>query len=130
MAFLDETGLAELWALIQAEDETLANNISLCPKYAVGSYTGTGKSSYSGNINPVTLTFGFKPKFLIICGAAFAVGAIGQNLAAYHVSNIKDTMTSTTWGNNSVSWYYDSQGNAQLQLNSSNNVYSYIAFGE
>lgn len=56
MAFLDETGLAELWELIKAEDEKGA-------KIATGSYTGTGKY---GSSNPCSLTFDFVPKAFIV----------------------------------------------------------------
>ena len=43
MAFLDETGLAELWSLIKGEDaEFLASALSADVKIGTGSYTGTG----------------------------------------------------------------------------------------
>lgn len=60
MAFLDETGLAELWSLIKAEDNK-------APKVAVGSYVGTVSSTKEKITTPtVTLTMGFKPKLVII----------------------------------------------------------------
>ena len=56
MAFLDETGLAELWTLVKAEDAERA-------EIEVKSYTGTG--TY-GSANPNSLTFNFVPKIVFI----------------------------------------------------------------
>jgi hypothetical protein len=60
MAFLDETGLAELWELIQAEDEEV---LSACGKVAYGTFTGTNTVGAS---NPTVMTFDFEPKLVII----------------------------------------------------------------
>ena len=63
MAFLDETGLAELWSLVKNADGKLQNAIDAGVKIAWGSYKGTGSA---GQSNANTLTFDFEPKFLAI----------------------------------------------------------------
>ena len=60
MAFLDETGLAELWSLVKAED---AEVLASCAKIVHGSYTGGNKS---GSSYPNSLTFGFEPKVVFV----------------------------------------------------------------
>lgn len=68
MAFLDETGLAEVWSLVTAEDAKNA-------KIALVSYTGTGNY---GIDNPSSLTFDFAPKVVLLVG--YKVGAIWRPL--------------------------------------------------
>lgn len=58
MAFLDETGLGELWSLIKAEDAKGA-------KIATVSYAGT--ETY-GKDNPNSVTFDFAPDFVMFTG--------------------------------------------------------------
>ena len=59
MAFLDETGLAELWSLISSVDDVLAADITQRAKFESGSYSGT-------STHEKKFTFSFVPKFLII----------------------------------------------------------------
>lgn len=69
MAFLDETGLAELWALIQAEDNEVSTTLTALANskgmISMWSYTGTGTF---GADNPCSLTFDFVPKLIIMLG--------------------------------------------------------------
>lgn len=128
MAFLDETGLAELWSLIQAEDaEVVANGV----KMAKGSYEGTG--TY-GESNPNSLTFEFKPKVFILNYATGSrvtlpifYGATNMYVCINAVSNVLGGLTlDLTWSGNTVSWYGSS---AIKQLNESGKTYNYIAIG-
>lgn len=64
MAFLDETGLAELWSLIKAEDAKLT-------KMAVGTYAGTIPVNGNGGSFSKTITVGFKPQFAMIMGCNY-----------------------------------------------------------
>lgn len=63
MAFLDETGLAELWSLVKAGDTTVTNLANTKCKVAFGNYTGTAKY---GSSNPNSLTFDFAPRIVWI----------------------------------------------------------------
>ena len=94
MAFLDETGLAELWKLIQAEDEKLADAISAAPKVATGSYVGTGVYSDDdlyGGIRPISLSFDFAPKILAI----YATGS--QNSPSKFVGTSSGSPFDASW---------------------------------
>lgn len=62
MAFLDETGLAEVWSLANAK----------FPHVAIGRYMGTGTKGVN---NPTTLTFDFAPKIVMV----FKTGAYALN---------------------------------------------------
>jgi len=59
--YLDEAGLAELWSLIGAEDESLATDIATRAKIETGSWRGANSTTTS-------ITFGFVPKVVIITG--------------------------------------------------------------
>lgn len=121
MAFLDETGLAELWSLIKAEDAKGA-------KIATGSYKGTGTSGAS---NPCKLTFNFTPKVVMIyggdtgympCAFPYMWGSayMSLQLASY------DFLCEVTVSGNTMSWYYN---DAAWQLNASGKTYQYVAIG-
>lgn len=136
MAFLDEAGLAELWSLIQAEDDAVEALANAKAKIATGSYTGTG--TY-GSSNPNSLTFVFEPKFIFITAYATAYTNViqamlarGQDRLVYSsVSNnggSSYTNKSTlTWSGNTVTWYNTNSESGQL--NSSSYTYYYIAIG-
>lgn len=138
MAFLDETGLAELWKLIKAED---AGAVADRSKIATGSYTGTGTS---GSANPNTLTLGFKPKVLFVKARE---NNGWRNDSTYRVfidafmwtnGMTRCTTSSGIQGYNrtnyftvsetGISWYADSSYYG-VQLNNSGTVYDYVAFG-
>lgn len=147
MAFLDETGLAELWELIQTED---AKN----SKIAIGSYTGTGTYSSS---SPCSLTFDFVPKFIILgnsgtslffCTASYTsgspqgilwtkdnpiiyVGGTSLNGSSYTRYYIQTELNGKVF-----SWYSYSEtsdgvgnGNSSYCYNNSGQKYIYIAIG-
>ena len=145
MAFLDETGLAELWSLVKAKD---AETLEAAPKIATGSYTGTG--TY-GSSNPNSLTFDFEPKMVWIYQR---VQNEVNELRNFNVSDkvylhsvSTDTLTNTFTkyrgpadnnGNansyakksedgKTISWY--NSGDATSQMNANYYDYYYIAFG-
>lgn len=123
-------------------------------RVVLGSYTGGGK--YGAN-NPCTLTFGFRPKIVIInksfavpnfsegdrgAGKGFAVlYGNGDSFAAYmynaetrYINELFDVTTTNT----GISWYYksgmishdDYQDNmAASQLDDSGISYTYVAIG-
>ena len=135
MAFLDETGLAELWALVKAEDTKLAQ---ADVHVAAGTYTGTDKY---GSSDPCSLTFDFAPKCLLIVSGEFnATGSTSYTAQAILLgSSSSYTVTgSVTYGNqankgqvyvkvsgNTIYWY---STNAQYQLNAKCKYY-YVAIG-
>lgn len=103
-------------------------------KIAVGTYKGTGTC---GNKYPMTLTFDFKPKFLMVWGYAHHImrGVEGQLFVVDtgYDDEITIAQTSTTWGSNYVRWYYDHPNGdyfGHSQMNVSEATYSYIAIGE
>ena len=107
------------------------DNAVTAPKIETGSYVGTG--TY-GQANPNTLTFGFKPKAVIISingtstygGAIFMSGQTRSSYAgvAYNVDS--SNMPHLTWNENSVSWY--STNRSYYQLNETY-TYNYLAIG-
>ena len=125
MAFLDETGLAELWSLIKAEDAKDA-------KIVTGTYTGAG--TY-GSANPNSLTFGFVPKLIVLTtnsgGHYNAIGFILPThmigLASYSYDPVVGFYgLNVSLNNNTVSWYTDN--NSAIQLNEKRSYY-YVAIG-
>lgn len=141
MAFLDETGLAELWGLVKAEDAKGA-------KIATGSYTGTG--TY-GSSNPNSLTFGFAPKVVFYLGRKDSDNILTHLLNTNATTNRfmmpmgeMPTSYKMGWGfgytdsssvlrgqrsedGKTISWYNSS--NADNQNNSSAYTYYYLAIG-
>lgn len=107
------------------------DNAVTAPKIETGSYVGTGTYGAS---NPNTLTFGFKPKMVIISvnGTSTYGGAIfmyGQTRSSYTgvAYNVETSyMPILTWNENSVSWY--STHRAYYQLNETY-TYNYLAIG-
>lgn len=74
MAFLDETGLTELWSLVKAEDAKGA-------KVSVGEYSGTGKASKSDNNNATVINYPADcttPKMVIISNSSPQFAASGE----------------------------------------------------
>lgn len=129
MAFLDETGLVELWGLIKAKDEALA---AADVKIATGTYTGNGNS---GKSSPNVLTFDFEVKFLLV-GKVLSTGSssyinhiiAGKGASQYGViSNTSMSYpTPVAFDGNAVSWYCE---NTTMQFNENNNNYYYVAIG-
>lgn len=131
MAFLDETGLAELWSLTKGYADGKA-------RVATGSYTGTGKY---GSSNKNSLTFDFVPKFVMV---AYGMGTLvgGQEIQQMDVAAILPTVGGFSFAalalggqaytvgasvsGNTVSWW---STDAEHQLNTSGRTYQYIAIG-
>lgn len=116
MAFLDETGLAEVW--------NCADNVF--SRIERGSYKG---SNTYGASNPNRLTLGFVPMVVIVMdgiqvnpeankGFVYINGMPGFGA----VDSLKFSLSGKT-----LSWY-NSVGASQ-QYNDSNSTYYYVAFG-
>lgn len=135
MAFLDETGLAELWSLITAEDDKLA---AADVKIATGSYSGTGKY---GSGNPTSLTFDFAPVYFEITGSSsngsyqaastssaqpgkYSMDAITTSYVGFDGNNYQYMKKSAD--GKTISWYGK---NTSQQYNDSGRIYYYIAIG-
>jgi hypothetical protein len=134
MAFLDETGLADLWALVRNADV----------KMATGTYKGNGTS---GSSKKNTLTFNFVPKMLLIGSgySTFGMWWHGGDSLCVEVTNSGATkyQNSLSISGNTISWYatgsyttYSGSGGSTAdhqtalhQLNSSGVTYHYIAIG-
>ena len=107
------------------------DNAVTAPKIETGSYVGTGTYGAS---NPNTLTFGFKPKTVIISingtstygGAIFMSGQTRSSYAGVAYNVEYSYMPILTWNENSVSWY--STHRAYYQLNETY-TYNYLAIG-
>lgn len=107
------------------------DNAVTAPKIETGSYVGT---EMYGQANPNTLTFGFKPKIVIISinGTSTYGGAIfmyGQTRSSYTgvLYNVDySNMPFLTWNENSVSWYSTHRGYDQLN---EAKTYNYLAIG-
>lgn len=126
MAFLDETGLAELWSLIKSADAKAA-------KIETGTYTGTGT-------NTASLTFGFEPKFVWIHDGdglwyEYQSESLNGNLPFIWVqgqteiqrSGRDESMVITiTQNGNTLSW---SMVSGFSPFNSSGTTYYYLAIG-
>lgn len=125
MAFLDETGLAELWSLIKAED-------AKAPKVVYGSYVGTGTC---GQSNPSSLTFDFEPKVLVFLSSSFMGQMVAYRNGATFMSSCSfwsdggyDAQYCTfVWSGNTVTWY--NKNDASYQKNGSGATYYYLAIG-
>jgi len=141
MAFLDETGLAELWSLVKAQDSGVTTAMTALAntkaKIATGSYTGTGTG---GESNPNSLTFSFAPKFVFIIpqssnsdrywGAFIPPANVGLSSA----SDSAERITNCSLSGNTLSWYYyqfgvDANTTATRQLNQSGVAFQYVAIG-
>lgn len=108
-------------------------------KIATGSYTGTGTYGAS---NPNSLTFDFEPKWVLVYNKRYATIPFASNIGAVSdgfmwtpdVTSLKIFDSGTNYGNttfsllnNILSW--SSDRSAKTQINESNQVYKYVAFG-
>lgn len=104
-------------------------------KIVTGSYTGTGTFGFS---NPISLTFGFTPKFVIVwpsgstfSGTPTATPLIAINNAPYPAMLVLGDSSYhyciLTWNTTTLSWY--SGNTAVQQMNSSTTTYYYAAIG-
>ena len=97
-------------------------------KIATGSYVGKGNYGAS---NPNTLTFQFKPMFILLkTNTPDPSSSIPRNFILTRPSSEMgfnmNNMGSVSWSDTSVSWY---NKNALEQLSESNVTYWYIAIG-
>lgn len=123
MAFLDETGLAELWNLIRAEDAQIVT----------GSYVGTG--NYDANY-PNSINLGFDAKLIFIMPATITDTSSKstywglmmpmQGKAMVDSTGNSRSIYNITSGGGVVSWYTNLVAN---QLNQSGVTYYYVAIG-
>ena len=131
MAFLDETGLEELWKLIQAEDDVVKALADTKARVEVGSYAGTGKY---GSSNKNSLTFDFVPKFVyitqvdvytanivLLINGVTGASVVGQTSNQYRLT--------VSWSGNTVTWYAASATTGAHQVNASSTTYKYVAIG-
>lgn len=108
------------------------------PQFEIGTYIGTG--TY-GSSNPNTLTFGFQPQLVIVSrdGHYQGLSSISEVIILhYGMSSYTDRYTGggtstnpviITWSGNSVSWYNSKAESGLYQMNWTNKIYQYIAFG-
>lgn len=107
------------------------DNAVTAPRIETGSYVGT--ETY-GQANPNTLTFGFKPKMVIISvngtspygGAIFMYGQTRSSYTGVAYNVDPSDMPILTWNENSVSWYSTHRGYNQLN---EAKTYNYLAIG-
>jgi hypothetical protein len=140
MAFLDETGLAELWKLIKAEDDELATDIANGVKIATGTYTGTGKY---GSSDLTTISLPFEPKAIIVNTSGIVPLCVPQLTTSY-VSYSTYILNGVDFTNGSANvrkngkqvQIYSNSGATpaatwypQFQLNTSGKTYYYLAIG-
>lgn len=106
-----------------------------------GSYVGTGTYGAS---NPCSLTFDFTPKYIVISGSSNYNGSLISIWIGVHGCNLQvgngnsATICTTTWLDNGISWYNNSnafdQANGVGMDNETPNgilfTYRYIAIGE
>lgn len=143
---LNETMSGNVVTNLQSQINTLKNSVAGKAMVETGTYTGTG--TY-GESNKNILTFDFVPQLVIVQGrdetsgnkpvfvGIFVKGSTFATIAGeyFNVSanvayNYRGIL-SVAWNNQTVSWYNSVSKNISdtLQLNSSGNVYHYIAIG-
>lgn len=141
MAFLDETGLAELWSLVKAEDaEVLASP----GKTEILQYTGTGTVGAS---KPMSFTFRFAPKVLLFRRSSVDAPSIDTtdssfmsinclicenfNAETFAATSTTNLYARTRNGGKTVEFYYNTSAAsmAYAQNNYSGHFYTIIALG-
>lgn len=139
MAFLDETGLAELWSLICEKVDGLTADDVGAVKVVTGSYTGTGEENYTR-----TLTFGFMPRLVIVTcaevrldttsGWIIYINGVKSNtyVCDSYSSNYRATIYFTVTDTGVNIRTYASTGNPagdRRVFNNSGKTYNYVAIG-
>ena len=152
MAFLDETGLAELWSRVRettlSADTAALYGLDGTAKaddafrsimdyfYAehgaaggleIGSYTGTGGS---GSGNRCSITFKNKPILVVVGGTVESYDQHGSMVVVRGQSHSTEghytnRVNNLTWSGNTLSWY--SSDAAKYQYNNSGQTYYYMA---
>lgn len=140
MAFLDESGLAELWSLVRNADVKMVS----------GTYTGNGNS---GSSNKSSLTFPFEPKLIVflnpgliqvfgyetiryenvVLSKELLTQSSTYSIGVWYTDTYDYTQRSTslyfTLSGNTLTWYLNSNYGGGYQMNESGKKYCYIAFG-
>lgn len=112
----------------------VASALSEIPKFAMGTYQGTGKY---GAANPNSLTFPFKPKLVLLMGDPVYALFLEGNRTAKSFSGTTTSSFNVTWNGATMSWYvtYANSGGANyaldagFQMNSLNATYKYFIIG-
>ena len=122
-----------------ADNAKIDAAFALLPHVVTGSYTGNGQY---GSAHPVTLTFPFVPKLLVVLsdsrnyfGPAGSTniyngwlmtmpGVSGAYLGSYDTNDA----VHFDWNGSTVSWYTE-QASPGVQCNAQNVVYHYFAIG-
>jgi len=108
------------------------DNAVTAPKIETGSYVGTGKY---GAANPNTLTFGFKPKMVMVSSST--INTAGSNLITPMIwfdgvisafASPNGYSNNFTLDGNTISWYSTSTYTKD-QYNNNGETYYYIAIG-
>lgn len=100
-------------------------NVGVESKVHPGAYTGSG--TY-GSGNPNSLALEFEPKLVIIQGTSGRMAVlIKPSGVGISIGASNSTTLNVIWDGESVSWY--NAVNASNQMNTSNETYSYTAFG-
>ncbi len=106
------------------------DNVVTAPRIETGAYIGTG--TY-GSANRNSLTFNFIPKLVFVQGSYG--GCVFVNPAAVADTTMQNANTSNaaenvSWSGETVSWYYKvSASGPAYQLNTSGEIYYYVAIG-
>lgn len=93
------------------------NPYALIPSMEMGTYSGVGKSGFNGTN---ALSFLIKPHLVIVTGSS------GKQ-AMFVRGSQKSGDISINWGENDLQW---TAANAAAQLNTLDEVYSYVAIGQ
>lgn len=106
-------------------------------KVQTGSYVGTGVNTSAQT--PMSLTFDFEPKLVIVNSDYATGGSVEQNALimiyqsgkANPIPGSSNHVMNVTWGENSVSWYSaaDSSVTGAAHYNSSGYTYHWVAIG-
>lgn len=95
-------------------------------RIAFGSYTGAGGDS---STKSKTLTFSFKPRFLVVTKNVAMFGGAGEYLLWINGVTVMKWNNNVTYNNgNSISWVC-TNGGAAYRLDSSGTTYYYFALG-
>ena len=144
-----EQALLALKEELKGADRELEQTLTAAlPKFAMGSYVGTGTK---GAENPKSLTFTFEPKLLIVTLQPLSTNSMTNSLSGHESvrplvairgastaavsygsgSYPRAYMINLTWSGKTVSWYtgLDTLDSAFLQFNASDATYRYLAIG-
>lgn len=128
----------EVFSAIKTLIDGAQNTANGRSRVETGSYVGTGTQ---GSGSPNSLTFGFSPKFLMVCGKdtassynyqtqLFYCEGITKQITWYYSRETSNTgNVEISVSGNTVSWYNPHNNGADFQLNKSGVTYKYVAIG-